>query len=224
MNTDMQIRWEKLHEQSRFRPKYPSEEIVQFTFRNFKRDGKEKVLDLGCGAGRHIYFMANEGIDVYGCDISREGINYTRELLKRNNLSASLNVASIDKLPYEDNFFHGLISYGVLYYCKIEQIKKAISEIYRVLKQGGKGLIIVRNTNDYRFKSGEEIEKNTFMINEDDSTKCAFNENGMVMHFFDRNEIIELFSNFTKVSIDEIIHTHDNGKFTDSNYEIIVQK
>ncbi|EDS76685.1 putative methyltransferase type 11 [Clostridium botulinum C str. Eklund] len=224
MNTDIQNKWEKLHEQSRFRPKYPSEEIVQFIFRNFKRDGKEKVLDLGCGAGRHVYFMANEGIDVYGCDISREGINYTQELLKRNNLSASLNVASIDKLPYEDNFFDGLISCGVLYYCKIEQIKKAILEIHRVLKEGSKGLIIVRNTNDYRFKNGEEIEKNTFMINEDDFTKCAFNENGMIMHFFQRDELVDLFSKFTEVSIDEITHTHSNGKYMDSNYEIIVEK
>lgn len=224
MNTDIQNKWEKLHEQSRFRPKYPSEEIIQFVFRNFKRNGKEKVLDLGCGAGRHVYFMANEGIDVYGCDISREGINYTQELLNRNNLSASLNVASIDKLPYEDNFFDGLVSYGVLYYCKIEQIKKAVLEIYRVLKQGGKALIVVRNINDYRFKNGKEIEKNTFILNESDSTKCAFNENGMVMHFFDRNEIVELFYKFTKVSIDEIIHTHDNGKFSDSNYEIIIEK
>src|SRR3712207_9523380 len=115
MNKDMQIKWEKLHEQARFRPKYPSEEVVQFVFRNFKRDGKERVLDLGCGAGRHVYFMANESIDAYGCDISREGISYTKNMLERSGLRANLSVASINKLPYENDYFNGLISCGVLY-------------------------------------------------------------------------------------------------------------
>lgn len=224
MNKEMQGKWEKLHSNAKFRPKYPSEYVVQFIFRNFKRNGEEKILDLGCGAGRHIYFMASENIDSYGCDISREGIEYTREILEMNNFKATLDVASIDKLPYKDNFFDGLISCGVLYYCKITEIKKAVSEIYRVLKPGAKALILVRNIKDYRFNNGLEIEKNTFMINENDPNKCAFNETGMIMHFFEKNEIELLFSKFKTVAIDEIIHTHSSGKFMDSNYEIIIEK
>ncbi len=58
--------WKNLHKENRYRPKYPSELVVQFVFRNFKRDGQEKVLDLGCGAGRHVFFMANERVVPYG--------------------------------------------------------------------------------------------------------------------------------------------------------------
>lgn len=47
--------WIALHQNKRYRPKYPSETVVQFVFRNFIRDGKTKVLDLGCGAGRHVF-------------------------------------------------------------------------------------------------------------------------------------------------------------------------
>lgn len=224
MNTDMQKKWEKLHEKSKFRPKYPSEEVVQFVFRNFKRDNTERILDLGCGAGRHVYFMAQENIDAYGCDMSREGIRYTKQVLENNNTSANLDVASVEKLPYKNNFFDGIISYGVLYYCKTEKIKMAIEEIYRVLKIGGKALIVVRNTKDYRFKNGIEIEKNTFLIDESDSNKCAFNENGMTMHFFEKDEIKNLFKMFNKVSIEEIIHIHEEENFKDSNYIIIAQK
>lgn len=48
--------WINLHKNKRYRPKYPSEIVVQFVFRNFSSDGKTKVLDLGCGAGRHVFF------------------------------------------------------------------------------------------------------------------------------------------------------------------------
>lgn len=216
--------WESLHKQSRFRPKYPSEMVVQYVFRNFKRDGKTKVLDLGCGAGRHLYFMSNENLDAYGVDISADGVEYANNLLKQDNLNGEAVVGTIDNIPYEDEMFDGLISYGVLYYCTMSQIEKCAREIYRVLKKDGKALIVVRTTNDYRYGNGIEIEKNTFVINEGDDNKCAFNENGMKMHFFTREEIEVLFKDFNSVSIDTIDETSENEKYRDSNFIVKLVK
>ncbi|WP_434296954.1 class I SAM-dependent methyltransferase [Clostridium sporogenes] len=224
MDKNMQSLWGNLHKQNRFRPKYPSEMVVQFVFRNFNRDGKTKVLDLGCGAGRHVCFMAGENIHAYGVDISKDGIDYTRELLNTYNLKADLKVCGVDNISYEDNYFDGLICYGVLYYCCTEEINKAVNEIYRILKPNGKALIAVRNIKDYRFGEGKEIEENTFLIKEDDKNKCAFNENGMKMHFFSLEEVQELFKNFSKVEIDEIVETHENRKYKDSNFIIKLTK
>lgn len=216
--------WEKLHSQSKFRPKYPSEIVVQYIFRNFKRDGKTKILDLGCGAGRHVFFMANENIDTYGIDISKEGVEYTKEVLEDLKLKGTIVEGTISNLPYRNNYFDGLISCGVLYYCTIDEIKKSIKEIYRVLKDDGKALIVVRTVEDYRCGNGEEIEKNTFIINEKEETKCAFNENGLTMHFFTKEEIKQLFKEFKCVTIDKIEETHHNGKFKDSNFLIQLEK
>lgn len=224
MNKDMQNLWENLHKQNRFRPKYPSELVVQFVFRNFNRDGKTKVLDLGCGAGRHVYFMASENIDTYGTDISKDGIEYTKKLLRDNGLNAELKVAAADNIPYEDNYFDGIISHGVLVYCRTNEIRNAAKEICRVLKPNGKAFIVVRNTEDYRYGKGKEIDKNTFLIQEENENKCAFNENGMMMHFFELDEVKELFKDFTKVEIDESIITHENGSYKDSNFIISLVK
>lgn len=224
MDEKMQILWQNLHKQGRFRPKYPAEIVVQFVFRNFTRDGKSRVLDLGCGAGRHVYFMASENIDTYGIDISRDGIEYTKEILKYNGLNANLKVAGVDKIPFEDNYFDGIISYGVLYYCCIDEIKDAAKEIFRVLKPNGKAFIVVRNTKDYRYGKGEKVEKNTFIINVEDENQCAFNENNMKMHFFTSEEIKVFFKDFSKITIDEIIETHENGEFCDSNFIISLVK
>jgi len=216
--------WEKLHAQSRFRPKYPSELVVQYVFRNFKRDGNTKVLDLGCGAGRHSYFMARENIDVYGIDISSEGVAYTDKILKQDNLKGEFKVGTLDNIPYGNEFFDGIISCGVLYYCIFSEIEKSAEEIYRVLKKGAKALITIRTINDYRYGQGEEIEKNTFLINEKNEEKCAFNENGMKMHFFTREEVLKLFDKFSEIKIDTIEETFENGKYKDSNFIVQLTK
>ena len=74
--------WGELHKNKRYRPKYPSEIVVQFVFRNFDRNGKTKILDLGCGAGIHVFFMGSENVVPYGIDFSDEGIEYTKQMLK----------------------------------------------------------------------------------------------------------------------------------------------
>lgn len=168
--------------------------------------------------------MANENIDTYGVDISKEGIEYTEKLLSDHNLKANLKVAGVEKLPYKDNFFDGIISFGVLYYCTYDEIKSAVNEIHRVLKPNAKAFIVVRDIRDYRYGKGIEIEKNTFLIQENDETKCAFNENGMKIHFFTKHEVEELFEDFSELSLDEIIETHDNGAYMDSNFLITVKK
>lgn len=216
--------WEKLHAQSRFRPKYPSEIVVQYVFRNFKRDGKTKVLDLGCGAGRHSYFMAKENLDVYGVDISAEGIAYTEKMFKQDNLKGQFKVGTIAHIPYDNDYFDGIISCGVLYYCMFNEIEKSAGEIYRVLKKGGKALLVIRTINDYRYGEGKEIEKNTFLIEEKDKEKCAFNENGMKMHFFTKEEVLKLFYKFSDIKIDTVEQTSENGKYKDSNFLVKLVK
>lgn len=221
--------WIMLHKNTRYRPKYPSEIVVQFVFRNFLRDGKTKILDLGCGAGRHVFFMGNEKIIPYGVDFSDEGIEYTKEMLKEYGLNQyveNMKVASLTDLPFEEEVFDGIICYGVLYYLDIQNIKKAVHEMNRVLKKGGKVLLVVRTIDDYRYQDGKQVsaEKNTIIVDEVSEGKCAHSENGMLMHFFEEEELRKLFSEFVNVTIDYIKETHDNEAFCDCNYVLVAEK
>lgn len=221
--------WTKLHEESRYRPKYPSESVVQYVFRNFKRDGKTKILDLGCGAGRHVVFMADENIIPYGIDFSDEGIKYTKELLKLRGHSEyvdNVQTGSLTDIPYEGDTFDGIICFGVLYYLRFKDIKKAVHEMLRVLKPGGKLFLVVRTIEDYRYDKSNEIqeEEHTIVIKEDREEVCAHSENGMIMHFFDEEELAELFSDFENIQIDYIKETHNNQQFCDCNYLLTAEK
>lgn len=222
--------WIELHAEKRYRPKYPSETVVQYVFRNFERNGKTKVLDLGCGAGRHVLFMGKENLVPYGLDFSDEGIKHTKELLKENNLACfeeNMKVGSLEEIPFDDNLFDGIVCYGVLYYLPLPAIKQAINEIKRVLKPSGKVLLVVRTTEDYRYhlsNSTPTDEPRTCIIMEEDSGKCAHSENGMLMHFFTKEEISELFVDFTELQINTITETHSNGTFCDSNFIVTAVK
>ncbi|MFC1801027.1 class I SAM-dependent methyltransferase [Nanoarchaeota archaeon] len=103
-----------------------------------KKHKVKKVLDLGCGSGRHVVYLAQHGFDVYGTDVSETGLKITRKWLKEKGLKAVLKKASCyKKFPFKDNFFDAVISTQVIHHNFHKKIKFCISEIERVLKPRG---------------------------------------------------------------------------------------
>lgn len=106
--------------------------------KKFKNHKVKKILDLGCGTGRHALYLARQGFEVYGTDIAETGIKIARQWLKENNLKADFKIFNIyKKLPYADNFFDAVISTNALHHARIKDIRKAIKEIERILKPDG---------------------------------------------------------------------------------------
>lgn len=129
-------------------PQEDTEKVVNF----FKKHGVKKILDLGCGTGRHVIYFAKNGFKVYGIDIAEQGIKIAREWLKEEKLQADLRVGSIyKKLPYRNGFFDAVISTNTIHHEKIENIRKAILEIERVLKPKGLIFITVRKRKFKKF-------------------------------------------------------------------------
>ncbi len=121
------------------------EEDMESVANVFKKHGIRKILDLGCGTGRHVIFFTKNGFKVYGIDIAEQGIKIAKEWLKKEKLQAELRVGSIyKKLPYRNNLFDAVISTNTIHHEKIENIRKAILEIERVLKTRGLIFITVR--------------------------------------------------------------------------------
>lgn len=221
--TIMGGKWNELHLMERFQPKYPSEHVVRFVFTQFPRNLKErsnlKILDLGCGAGRHTIFLAREGFQTYATDISEEGLKVVEKRLEDEKLQGILKKANMDKLPFLDNFFDGIISNAVLCYNDFKGCQNSISEIYRTLKKDGIALVFTRTTDDYRYGKGKQVDKNTFILDIEDT-----NEKGMVMHFLDRAEINDIFGKFNKIILEKTETTFSNLEKKNSDWIIIVRK
>jgi len=99
--------WEQIHSKRAW-GKYPNEELVRFIGRNFFKIPREerksiKILEVGCGQGANLWFLAKEGFDVYGIDISPSAIRKTEKYLNEAyNVRANLKVADARELPYEN--------------------------------------------------------------------------------------------------------------------------
>jgi arsenite methyltransferase len=99
----------------------------------------EKVVDLGCGAGFDCFvasgLVGDEG-EVVGVDMTDEMLSKSRALadeLGLNNIE--FRDGLLEELPVEDAWADVAISNGVINLCSDK--KKAMAEIYRILKPGG---------------------------------------------------------------------------------------
>lgn len=170
----------------------------------FKKHGVKKILDLGSGSGRHIIYFAKSGFDVYGVDISKQGIKITKEWLKKEKLQADLKIGSIyKKLPYKDSFFEAIISTNAVHHEKIKNIRKAIREIERVLKPKGLIFITVRKRKFRKFypkftiieKYGKQ-KTNYKIIGPRTYVPTEGGEKGLIHYLFNKELIKKEFKNF----------------------------
>jgi SAM-dependent methyltransferase len=91
-------------------------------------------LDLGCGTGRHTFFFAERGFDVYGFDFSSYAVQCSIEKLRARNLSAHLVVWDMTKkFHYESEFFDAVIAVRVIHHARMNDIKHVFSETSRIL-------------------------------------------------------------------------------------------
>ena len=131
----------------------PHEDMNKFV-KLLKKNNVKRILDLGCGSGRHIIFLAKKGFDVYGLDNSPSGLSQTKKWLKQDKLKAKLKQSSCyERFPFKDDFFDAIISVQVIHHAKLKDIDFCISEIKRILKPKGVLFLTVPKTKKNKFRS-----------------------------------------------------------------------
>lgn len=107
------------------------------SFAEFHQEKGKKVLEIGVGAGSDFYNWVKNGAIAIGVDLTRSAIALTKEHLeiKLKDNHYTLNVADAEALPFNDNQFDLVYSWGVLHHTP--DTKGAFKEVYRVLKPNG---------------------------------------------------------------------------------------
>jgi len=106
--------------------------LKEFEFDKFR--GK-KVLEIGCGGGIDSIEFAKHGAIVIATDLTNEAIRVTSELAKKLDIPLTTRRVDVCHLPFLDNSIDHIHCFGVLHH--IPNVEKAISEMYRVLKENG---------------------------------------------------------------------------------------
>jgi ubiquinone/menaquinone biosynthesis C-methylase UbiE len=125
----------------------------QLLLRLLKPVRGERVLDIGCGTGRHLQMFLDMGLDVTGLDASSPMLNMAK---KRLGHRAALHLGFAEDLPFEDNSFN--ISTMITTLEFVEDTHKAVEEACRVTKDH----IFLGVLNRYSLKGIERRIKGIF--------------------------------------------------------------
>ncbi len=168
--------WDKSYENGDNFVFYPHEEVIRFMskfirkriglaeFRDMASEVKGgRILDLGCGIGRHVIYSHEMGLESYGIDLSDAAVNVALEWGHKSGLlevEEKIKQGDIRQLPWQDEFFHYAVSHGVLDSMPFEIARAACVELARVMHVGGLfycDLISGDDSQHSREFSGEEV-------------------------------------------------------------------
>jgi len=205
--------WEKADQSPWLKPT----DDVYYLANKWSELGYKKILDLGAGLGRHSIFFAQQGFDVSALDISDYSVNHLKSWSEKENLDIDIKLGDMISLPYEDNSFDCVFVYHAISHADTEGINTAISEIERVLKQGGEIYTSMCSKESWEFsKSGfPKIDENSMLIKEDGP------ENDVPHFFANREDILNLLNNFDIERIRHIDYCYLNSKKLDCKHYYI---
>jgi ubiquinone/menaquinone biosynthesis C-methylase UbiE len=112
-----------------------------FDFAEFHRYNDQKVLEIGVGLGADHQQFAEAGAKLFGVDLTKRAIYNTHTRFQKLGLKSELSVVDAEKLPFNDNYFDLVYSWGVLHVTP--NTAKAIDEVHRVLKPEGQAKIMI---------------------------------------------------------------------------------
>ncbi len=126
------------------------------------REAGSRVLDIGCGHGFESTLLCEDGFRVTAFDRDAPSIRAARErapaaLLFRADLSGPLPLATAT--------FDVAVASLSLHYLRHAETRAAVSEVHRVLRDGGLFLFRVNATDDFKFGAGdgEQIEPGVYL-------------------------------------------------------------
>ncbi|MTI83810.1 MAG: class I SAM-dependent methyltransferase [Firmicutes bacterium] len=141
----------------------------------FKEHGAKKVLDAACGTGRHAIYLAQQGLDVAGFDISEGMLDIARERAGDNNLDIDFCQASFTELTekFGPASFDGFVCAGggVAHMIDDKEFEQGLKAIYDLLKPGG---LAVFENRDYDIFKEDKLNFGPLTVAQENGSKVMY--------------------------------------------------
>lgn len=133
--------WEDLYASGQHLNRWPYDHVISFLKRGSSRLGYSvtpplRLLEVGFGAGNNLLAAAVEGFSVAGIDGSPSAVGFAQTRFDNEGVSGELVVGDFVDLPWGDAQFDFVVDRLALTNSTPTGIRRAISEIYRVLRPG----------------------------------------------------------------------------------------
>ena len=130
------------------------------------RDAR-RVLDLGCGVGRHSLLFAEHGFTVDAIDGAGAGLEFAGREAATRGLQLNLLQGDADALPFADESFDYVLSWNVIFHGTLGDVGRRLAEIWRILKPGGLYQGTMLSKRDTQFGHGRHVAPDTFFRGSD---------------------------------------------------------
>lgn len=156
----------------------------------FRGQQVERVLEIGCGAGRDTVRLVDAGFDVTATDFSAHALGMVRERLPDVTL---LLHDMQDPFPFGDGAFDLVIASLSLHYFDRKTTQLIVEEIKRLLRAKGLLLFRVNSVNDHHFGAGQGdlLEPDFFM------------QNGIRRRYYSLDSCRETFHSWEELCLEE---------------------
>lgn len=206
--------WEEIYFRGQELNKYPFDHVVSFVWRHRppKPVSETRILEIGCGAGNNLWFAAREGFEVAGIDASRSAISYARRRFFLEGLRADLRLGDYTSLPFSDGCFDLVFDRAAITCVGMSSARSAVSEVWRVLADGGKFLFNPYSTRHTSFMSGRRTDDNLVVDIKGGSLQghggiCFYSERDMRALFKNGWKILSMRHTETRDEVDEVLGT-----------------
>jgi SAM-dependent methyltransferase len=195
--------WETVY-RTRAWGQYPGEDVIRFVkgrFGQAQERSQVRLLEVGCGSGANLWFMAREGFCAHGVDGSETAVLLAAERLDRecpgwSSAGARVQVADVVRLPYPDEFFDGELDVVAVCYCGFEEAQHAYREMARVAKPGARLFSRMFARGCWGDGTGEAVSRGMWRCS--DGPLQGFG----ATRFVDEGEVEELLQGWTVAGIE----------------------
>ena len=158
--------WQKLWQDPEiarsWRERPPLPEVVAMADR-LAAEGRTRVLDIGCGVGRHTVYLASQGFEVTATDNAPAAIAACRKNLEQAGLQARLLELEMTEFPFPDAHFDGVVSTQVIHHTDRATLGRIIASITQKLAPGGIFVWATPSPRHSEAGKGREIEPGTWV-------------------------------------------------------------
>jgi len=188
MNDSFDNQWNQTYGNGKQLNEFPFSDFVSFYFNTFKNNtSKLNILEVGCGAGNNLEFLAQQGHNVCGLDASENVIEYTKQKFSKKNLLGNFIVSEFTDLPYEENYFDLIINRAAICHANLHNANIAMNECNRVINTNG--MFYSTFYSNFNTFKGKKIDFGFY-----DSFEEGFHDIGR-LKFYNMSEITKLFEN-----------------------------
>jgi SAM-dependent methyltransferase len=229
MTDNYKLEWDqsyRRHENTLF---YPSEEVIRFVNRYIRRrvgpdvftkefDQRPKVLDIGCGAGRHLAYLWENGFHPIGIELSTVACDQAIALMESKGAPPTeyeiINL-STDDATIADNSIDYAVSVSAIDSMPTANATEVVAKTFASLKPGA--LFYVDLISVDRMRDGVDLGDYDQTINE-------LHERGTVQSYYDEAKIRRVFSGFEVMRLETITRADQSGVVADKRWHIVLRK